>query len=198
MNHKISLIFKKIPFPAIMIKKLKFMFITLAILLSIVSIYWLGNMVLNQNSLTFRPWVTTFTVVSSGIVNILFLISLILVLIQVIKLSLKNEFVDYLKKLICVFGILGCILAIIASGWYTLIGGAFSCKPEHIVERDGRKMIACVNSFMDVDVDYHEYKNIFAMGSKILISEDYGSGGYDPLEKGKECTPKRTTYYYDR
>lgn len=72
---------------------------------------------------------------------------------------------------------------------------AFSYEPEHVVEKDGKRMVAYVNSFLQVNVYYFDYVNPFIRGSQIRISEDYGNGGYDPFEREQMPTVKRSNYY---
>ena len=73
---------------------------------------------------------------------------------------------------------------------FGLLGFVFSHTPEHVVLRDGQKMLAVVNSFLDVTVEYHAYENAFLMGKQTLINEYYGSGGYDPFEREEMPTPQ--------
>ena len=75
---------------------------------------------------------------------------------------------------------------------FGLLGLAFSHEPEHVVLRDGQKMLAVVNSFLDVTVEYHAYENAFLMGKQTLINEYYGSGGYDPFEREERPKPLET------
>lgn len=63
---------------------------------------------------------------------------------------------------------------------------AFRYEPEHVVERDGIRMVASVNSFLQEMVYYYEYKNVLFHGAKQIGWEDYGNGGGDPLEDGAE------------
>lgn len=91
-----------------------------------------------------------------------------------------------------------CTLLIIISLSVPIIFflSVFGHKPEHIVEKDGKKYVVYVYAFKDVDVIYYDYINLFLRGSKRRILEGYGSGGYDPFtEKFKDYEPK-TTYYY--
>ena len=55
-------------------------------------------------------------------------------------------------------------------------------------------MVARVNSFLDEQVDYYQYKNAFFYG-KELGYEYYGSGGGDPLADTNVRIPKRWTLY---
>ncbi|MBT9617839.1 hypothetical protein [Mediterraneibacter faecis] len=43
-------------------------------------------------------------------------------------------------------------------------------------------MVASVNSFLQEQVYYYEYKNLIFRGSEELGYENYGNGGRDPLE----------------
>lgn len=71
---------------------------------------------------------------------------------------------------------------------------AFSYQPEHEVTKNGTKMIASVNSFLDVFVYYYEDKGPIFRGSKQIGEEWYGSGGYDPFATDMEVAPKRSTF----
>ena len=68
----------------------------------------------------------------------------------------------------------------------------FSHRPEHIVTKNGVKMVASVNSYEYVN--YYEYKNIFFYGQN-LGYEYYGSGGNDPLAQKPKPDPIRWTFY---
>lgn len=95
--------------------------------------------------------------------------------------------------------IAGCMDTILVVGsllflGLCFLGYAFSYEPEHVVERNNQKMVACVNSFTDVYVRYYEYKGRFFRGSKILGEEWYGSGGYDPFTTSMDVKPLRSTF----
>lgn len=70
----------------------------------------------------------------------------------------------------------------------------FSHRPEHLVIRNGVKMVASVNSFLDEQVYYYQYKNPFFYG-KELGYEYYGSGGNDPLARTPKPDPIRWAFY---
>ena len=87
------------------------------------------------------------------------------------------------------------LLSIIKKIWYgfvvvigivvILIGlfiSIFTYTPEHIVVQNGVRMVASVNSFLQEQVYYYEYKNLIFRGSEELGYENYGNGGRDPLE----------------
>ena len=48
--------------------------------------------------------------------------------------------------------------------------------------QNGVRMVASVNSFLQEQVYYYEYKNLIFRGSEELGYENYGNGGRDPLE----------------
>lgn len=56
-------------------------------------------------------------------------------------------------------------------------------EPEHVVEKNGVKTVACVRSFLQETVSYYEYKNVLFRGDVEIGYEDYGNGGRDPLEE---------------
>lgn len=60
--------------------------------------------------------------------------------------------------------------------------GSFTYTPEHIVVRNGVRTVACVNSFLQEQVCYYEYKGLLFRGNEELGYEDYRNGGTDPLE----------------
>lgn len=179
----------------------RFALYLLTSMLFMLIIFLIAKSILYKMGLIFRPWVITFMIVICGTSSIILLFCAIIALAKYIILLCKNHkarFIYVFKGFTCIVGIFVCIAAIIGLGWWTLISGVFSYEPEHVIERDNRKMIACVNSFTHVYVEYHDYKNILVMENKTLISEDYGSGGYDPLKTGQNCKPKNTTYYYKK
>lgn len=59
---------------------------------------------------------------------------------------------------------------------------ALYSEPEHVVERNGEKMVAHVHNFLDVQVHYYTYENALYYG-KELGKEDYSLGLYDPIEE---------------
>lgn len=78
------------------------------------------------------------------------------------------------------------ILLIIGTMYFGMFISAFRYEPEHVVERNGIRMVASVNSFLQKMVYYYEYKNFLFHGAKQIGREDYGNGSGDPLERGEE------------
>ena len=73
---------------------------------------------------------------------------------------------------------LGAVLAVLVS-----LGVGLVRTPEHILVKDGMKMLVRVHSFLEIDVDYYEYKNAIFFGRK-CGNAWYGSGGNDPFHDG--------------
>lgn len=102
----------------------------------------------------------------------------------------KRPFSWFLCNLLHVVSAVG----ILVFGYYFLILMAFAHSPEHVVEKNGIKMVASVNSFLDMNVEYYQYVNPFCYG-KHLGHEWYGSGGSDPLEADLPLEPKTWIFY---
>ena len=67
--------------------------------------------------------------------------------------------------------------------------------PEHVVEKENGKMVGYVYGFLRTRVDYYEYINFFLRGENIEFSEDYGKGGFDPIENPNIHAAQGYTYY---
>lgn len=89
----------------------------------------------------------------------------------------------------CVVLALGAVVAVP----FLLFVGAFSYTPEHVVERDGIKMVACVQSWLDTYVTYYPYQNILFRGAASCGYAYYGNGCFDPFETDSE--PKCWAFY---
>lgn len=89
---------------------------------------------------------------------------------------------------------LASIAGALVFGLYFVVLMAFAHTPEHVVEKNGIKMVASVNSFVDMNVEYYQYKNPLFYG-KNLGHEWYGSGGGDPLDANPPLEPNSWTFY---
>lgn len=67
---------------------------------------------------------------------------------------------------------------------FGIVASVFKYRPEHVVKRNGIRMVASVHSFLQEKVYYYEYKNVLFHGAEQIGWEDYGNGGGDPLERG--------------
>lgn len=103
--------------------------------------------------------------------------------------------ISRLKKIQILFYII-LTMAFILSFPYIALFSAMRYEPEHVVERNGIRMVARVNSFLDTRVNYYEDKNILFHGSKPLGYEYYGNGCFDPFKKdGIKRKPLQYDFY---
>ena len=118
----------------------------------------------------------------------IFIVLSFLILIQIVIIIYTSVKSKILKGTIIITSIIGSIIFFL----YSLLILAFMYNPEHIIEKENKKMVACVNSFLQVRVAYYD---CFVRGNQVRISEDYGSGGYDPFEIDKMPSPQKNIYY---
>lgn len=83
----------------------------------------------------------------------------------------------------------GCVLGmdiVVATMGIGMFISVFKYRPEHIEERNGVRMVASVNSFLQEMVYYYEYRNSLFRGAKEIGWEDYGNGGGNPIQQKRE------------
>lgn len=151
---------------------------TILYMLIIVTLYF----ILSSFKLMFREWIY---IVSAVIIIGGFVAGIIQLLLKIKEKILRNVLI----------GIVIILLLLSTPAIFFL--GAFSYMPEHIVRKDGKKYVAYVNGFLRTYVSYYDYKNIFVVGNQKRIEEDYGKGGFDPIENkfGNKYDVETTTYY---
>ena len=144
---------------------------TIIYTLIIVTLYF----ILSSFKLMFREWIY---IVSAVIIIGSFVAGIIQLLLKIKKKILRNVLI----------GIVIILLLLSTPAIFFL--GAFSYTPEHIVRK-------YVNGFLRTYVSYYDYKNIFVVGNQKRIEEDYGKGGFDPIENkfGNKYDVETTTYY---
>lgn len=71
---------------------------------------------------------------------------------------------------------------LVFANYMAFLAAVFSYEPEHVMEKNGQKSVACVRSFLSVYVDYYQYQSPFTMSKELLTCEYYGDGGYDPFD----------------
>lgn len=174
--------------------KIKKMFIiNCIILISLLLIYRLLEYILRGNNLTFtNPVIYTF----ASIFTVLLLSILVQIVIILFNIARKKT-IKLSIRIISGLGVFMTTFSIVIFLILGLFAFVFSYEPEHIVEKNGKKMVACVNSFLQVNVNYYDYVNPLVRGNKLKISEDYGNGGYDPFELDETPKAKWYTYYDD-
>lgn len=152
-------------------KKEKLFNINCISLVSLVSIYMLLEyIILRLINLAFM----------NNVVYIFVSIFAILIMLILIKSGIEN---------VAVF------ISIIILFTFGSVVFTFTYQPEHIIEKDGKQMVAYVDSFLDVNIYYYDYINPVVRGSQLKIYENYGSGGYDPFNREEMPTVKQYIYY---
>lgn len=139
--------------------------------------------------LVFRPWMTTAAYVALSLLLFVVLAIGFSMLVTRLGVSLPNGKWNVVNKVFCTAGLMGCVALAVFLFQMSMLLCVFSYQPEHIVTRDGQTQVAVVNSFLHVNVYYHEYKNFLWMGKDIVTAEYYGRGGYDPFTRDPRPTP---------
>lgn len=171
----------------------KSIFLKLIILVVLlVVIYTSSRYYLHLHNLTYTH------IVNNTFIMILTIIFLSIFIITINFLNdLKNrKSFDLLLLIINRLSILIIVILMILTLLFSLVIIAFAGS-QHFVYKNGNKMVASVTSFIQVTVDYYDYKNPFIMGNQLRISEDYGNGGYDPF-KCDEMPSVKNYIYFDK
>lgn len=134
-----------------------------------VILFSISKIVLRINGLEYLQWVyhvTIFTVVIGSLTGT----------IQIIK-RIQNPMKAVLEVILIVVTLLILIFGKFILFFYVLV---FSS--EHIVTKNGQKLVGYSYGFRDVSVDYYEYINLFVHKTNKVLHEDYGEGEFDPLD----------------
>ncbi|MCH3972901.1 MAG: hypothetical protein LKE53_09120 [Oscillospiraceae bacterium] len=149
----------------------------------VASLFYFLHCLLNVFNLEFRQWITYLVIFISSILLIWGIFQLIF--------KIKKRTIKVILTTLSIIGLL--ILSP-----YIIFFAAFSYLPEHIVTRDNTKLVAYVNGFMHTNVKYYDYKNILVRGSRLRLYEDYGSGGFDPIQNSQGIIYNVKSYtWYD-
>ena len=97
----------------------------------------------------------------------------------------KEPIPGVIRILRAIFRVIYCGGIVVAFG-IGILSSVFFYSPEHVVERNGTRMVASVHSFLQETVYYYEYKNVLFRGTEPIGWEDYGNGGGDPFQQKKE------------
>lgn len=178
---------------AVQMKRAKQLRINLAVLVTLVAAYQLAVWVLNQFHLTFMNLVRYPVIAVTGVLFFVFALRTILWLGSMAKEKQRRGVFRFLLGAGSV--LLALLLAVMML--YAPMVFAFWHQPEHVVEKDGKKMVAYVNSFLHITINYYDYENIFVRGSRLKLLVDAGKGGYDPFANGGEPDVHRYMYFDD-
>ena len=173
------------------IKKKRLNINAIAIII-LASIYFSAKYLLELNELAFMGiTIKIFNYIFVSL-SLSFIIQIVLILYKI----LRNKTENFKIRILAALGSALSFASLIVLFLYISVTIIFEIYPEHIVEKDGKKMVAYVDSFMEVNVDYYDYVNPIIRGKNKKISENYGNGDYDPFKQDK--MPKLKWYrYYD-
>jgi hypothetical protein len=166
--------------------RVKFTLAALFAIVALVAFAAASAWLLGAARLAYRPWV-----VSAGA-------ALLLLLAVALSCGCVACLQLYKKRFALLIRIAGTAALLGLAGFLVFWGGfliLFTSVEEQAVERDGTVMLAEVNAFLDVSVDYYEYENWFVCGKTRRIHEWYGDGGYNPFDRDPMPEPKTATYY---
>lgn len=159
--------------------------------ISLLSIYKLSEYMLRMNNLAFTNFVVNIFIFFSAILVLSIFVQTIVILYNIAKkgtLKLPLRVISGIGTIIISVSIIVFLL-------YGFVAFSFTHKPEHIVEKNGKQMVACVDSFLQVNVNYYDYVNPFVRENRVKMSEYYGKGGYDPFKLDEMPPVIRSTYY---
>lgn len=156
------------------------------------TVYELSKWILSENHLIYRNVVNYSVYVALAILTLAILAHIVIVLFR----RAKQKQAKITIRILSGVGIAAIIVTVFIVSINVFIRGIFGHQPEHRVEKDGRTMLARVDSFLQVEVRYYKYANALVRGSRTLIHEDYGNGGYDPFEL-KDIPEAQRYIYYD-
>ncbi len=174
-------------------KKRKRIVLNTILLMASLVIYNLIEFVLNIYNMAFMH--TVFYPFMAIVVVLSFL--LILQIIRFLYCVTKNKKFRLLIRVISGTGTVIISLLLMLSLIFAPVLFAFWHQPEHVVEKDGKKMVAYVDSYLQKIVYYYDYKNPFIRGKQLKIMVDGGNGGSDPYAYGGQGPHVYRYEYYD-
>lgn len=175
-------------------KKHKLLIANILILIVIIFSYKLTEFILELNNLAFTHYVFYPFIVVCFILSVITVIQVIIALYKTASRKEAKKFARFISGLVGVIVILSFIVTLF---YAPILMAMRYYKPAHIVEKNGEKMVAYVDGFVQVTISYYDYKNVFVRGKQLKIYEDCGNGSYDPFENGTIPYVHRATYYDD-
>lgn len=157
------------------------------------AIYRILIKVLSLNGLALR---NVPTYIFYALISIITLI-VIVVALHMLYQQVKKRENSKKRRLLSGIGMALLITLTLLSSFVLFIIGVFLHEPEHVIEKDGKTMVALVNSYLQVEVNYFDYENALVHSASRKRWEDYGNGGYDPFEREEMPKVKRYMAFDD-
>lgn len=149
----------------------------------IASSFYLLHSLLNVFNLEFRQWIIYLVIFTSSVLLIWGVFQLIF------KINRRP-----IKAILTTLSIIGLLIL----SPYVILCAGFSHFPEHVVTKNDRQLVAYVNGFMHTNVEYYDYKNPLVRDIRLRLYEDYGSGGFDPIQNPQGIVyPVKSFTWYD-
>jgi|GEM_PF-1753727 len=176
-------------------KGIKFSLYILGINIGLAVAGWGLARILKYCGLMFRAWVGIAFFVIMALLGLALIGGIVYTLAKVYSLPQEEKRKKTKQKVLAAGGIAVALSGAAVLGISVLFGSAFAYDPEHVIEKYDQKMVAYVDSFLKVHVEYHEYKNFIVCGYTVIGTEFYGNGGYDPFERDPMPEPKTYKFY---
>lgn len=174
-------------------EKRKRIILNTTLLMAFLVMYNLIEFVLNIYNMAFMH--TVFYPFLAIVAVLSFL--LILQIIQFLYSVTKNKKFSLYIRVISGAGTVIVSLLLTLFLFFSPVLFAFWHQPEHVVEKDGKKMVAYVNSYLQKIVYYYDYKTPFIRGKQLKIMVDGGNGGSDPYADGGQGPYVHRYIYFD-
>lgn len=143
---------------------------------AVLAIYFCGGWLLACLGSAWRPWVR-----SAAFCLVVLAANSAVIALAVLICTAGNRF-RWWVLLVKTVAAIALAMMLVAGDYLALLGFAFSYQPEHVMVRDGQKVVACVRSFLQVYVDYYDWHSPLTMSKETVYTEYYGRGGYDPFD----------------
>lgn len=148
-------------------------------------LFILSKIIINLNGLDYMKYIYESSMI----------IILLGIILGIVQIFLKTKSTRG-KKIIIIC--CACILTIIIIFYKLIFSIIENQAPEYIIEKDNKKYVVYVYSWLDTKVEYYNYINFLLRGTKKKIQDNYNNVSLDVLNKKVRgiYTPNNT-YYYD-
>lgn len=172
-------------------KKHKLLLWNISILVLLTLIYTGLYILLSLFNLTFTHYITHSFIIIDYLLIMALLIQAIVSLFRIASRA-KNK---KSTRIICGLGGTITSICMVVALLGTILFSTFRYEPVHVVEKNGKTMIVYVDAYIQKELRYYDYKNIFVRGKQIKILEECKSDGYDPFKNGGSPSIDNATYY---
>lgn len=146
----------------------------IAINIIIILSYRIGKVISAKNNYLFRGWLDIFYLINCVTLIILGTISLSIILNSELYSKIRKNVIKRSLEIVSRIIMVIVVIATCVCGIFLI---AVTYEPEHIIDKQGKKIIAKIdtNMFNDTYVYFYEPVNIFMMKNSDIESEFYRS-----------------------